>query len=192
MTLDLTTTYFPQSARDDFNKPFGQNMYNWWWFVGDRTAFYSYGWFEFWDINGLANSVTNITKHNDPFGLNVITSGIQITRPPRMNITIGYTVIDTGPINTSALNTSINYWFSPKWYGTFSNSYDFGNGIPLGTAFSVTRIGADWLTVVGLTVDPQRGSYQAAIQISPRLSPNVRLGSGAGTSSLDSRYAPMQ
>ncbi len=192
MTLDLATTYFPQASRDDFNKPFGQNMYNWWWFVGDRTAFYSYGWFEFWDIGGLANSVTNAVKHDNPFGLNVVNSGVVITRPPRANITVGYTVINTGPINTSALNTSINYWFSPKWYGTFSNSYDFGNGISLGTSLSVTRIGADWLTSLGLTVDPQRQSYQAAVMISPRLSPNVRLGSGAGQSSLDSRYAPTQ
>ena len=46
--------------------------------------------------------------------------------------------------------------------------------------FSFTRIGADYLTSVGLTVDPQRQSYMFAFQISPRLSPNMRLGSGVG------------
>lgn len=192
MTLDLSTTYFPQAARDDFGKPFGQNMYNWWWFVGDRTAFYSYGWFEFWNIGGVPTYKTNVARHNDPFGLNVITSGISITRPPRANINLGYTVIDTGPINTSALNVSINYWLSPKWYGTFATMYDFGNGILLSQSFSLTRVGADWLTSVGLSVDPQRQAFQWAIQFAPRISPSVRLGSGAGTSSLDSRYAPTQ
>lgn len=192
MTLDLSTTYFPQSSRDNFGKPFGQNMYDWRWYVGDRTSIYSYGWFEFWNIGGVPTYKTNVARHNDPFGLNVITSGFSITRPPRANINIGYSVIDTGPINTSALNVSINYWLSPKWYGTFATMYDFGNGILLSESFSLTRIGADWLTSVGLAVDPQRQAFQWAIQFAPRISPSVRLGSGAGTTSLDSRYAPTQ
>ena len=56
----------------------------------------------------------------------------------------------------------------------------------------MTRIGSDYLTSIGLTVDPQRNSYMFAIQISPRLSPNIRLGSGVGTTQFDSRYAPTQ
>ena len=122
----------------------------------------------------------------------MITSGISLSRPPRGNVFLGYTVIDTGPIKTSALNTSISYWLSPKWYGTFSTSYDFGNEILLASMFSFTRIGADYLTSVGLTVDPQRQSYMFAFQISPRLSPNIRLGSGVGLNQFDSRYAPTQ
>ena len=58
--------------------------------------------------------------------------------------------------------------------------------------FSLTRIGADYLTSVGLTVDPQRQSYMFAFEISPRLSPNIRFGSGARPSQFDSRYAPTQ
>ena len=83
MTLDLDTTYFPNASRDNFGKPFGQNMYNYEWFVGDRTSIVSYGWFEFWNITGKPIFTTNTNQHNDPFGLNVITSGISITRPPR-------------------------------------------------------------------------------------------------------------
>ena len=120
MTLDATTTYFPYASRDNFNKPFGQNMYNWQWFVGDRTSVISYGWFEFFDITGKPIFATNTGQHNNPFGLNVITSGISISRPPRGNVFIGYTVLDTGPINTSALNDHpVSYWLSPKWYGTY-------------------------------------------------------------------------
>ena len=101
-------------------------------------------------------------------------------------------MLDTGPINTSALTTTLSYWLSPKWYGSYSNMYDFGNGILLSSYFAVTRVGSDYLTSIGLSVDPQRNSYMFAVQIAPRLSPNIRLGSGVGTSQFDSRLAPTQ
>src|SRR5262249_62144753 len=108
------------------------------------------------------------------------------------NIFLGYTVTNTGPSNTSALNVSTSYWLSPKWYGTYTTMYDFGNAILLAAMFSLTRVGADYLTSLGLTVDPQRQSYMFAVQISPRLSPNIKLGNGVGLNNFDSRYAPMQ
>ncbi len=143
MIFDLDTTYFPQANRDNFGKPFGQNTYNWEWFVGDRTSLLSYGWFEFWDITGRR---TRTRRSPDPFGLTAITSGISINRPPRGNIFFGYSVINSGPIATSALNATFSYWLSPKWYGMFSSSYDFGNQILLGSTFSLTKIGTDFLT----------------------------------------------
>jgi hypothetical protein len=192
MTFDLDTTYFPYASRDNFGKPFGQNMYNWQWFIGDRTSVVSYGWFEFWKLGGEPIYKTNVNRHLDPFGLDVVTSGVSISRPPRGNVFLGYSVINTGPINTSALNVSASYWMSPKWYGTYTTMYDFGNGILLAAMFSLTRVGADYLTSLGLTVDPQRQSYMFAVQISPRLSPNIKLGNGVGLNNFDSRYAPTQ
>lgn len=193
MTFDVSTTYFPYAQRDNFGKAFGQNTYNWQWFLGDRTSLVSYGWFEFFDIGGKPKYQASKNLPEDPFGLNVITSGISISRPPRGNIFIGYTILDSGQITTSALNPSISYWMSPKWYGTFSTSYDFGNAIMLSSMFSFTRVGADYLTTIGLVVDPQRNNFsQIAIAISPRLSPGIRLGSGSGLSQFDSRYAPTQ
>ncbi len=192
MTFDLDTTYFPEAARDNFNTAFGQNTYNWQWFLGDRTSILSYGWFEFWKLAGNPIYNTNINRHNNPFGLNVITSGISLSRPPRGSLFVGYTVVDTGPIRTSALNTSVNYWLSPKYYGTYTTMYDFGNGILLAAVFSLTRIGPDYISSLGLTVDPQRQSYMFAVQISPRLSPNMRFGSGAGSNTFDPRFAPTQ
>lgn len=192
MTLDVTGTYFPDAQRDNFGKPWGQTMYNYQWFVGDRTSIISYGWFDYWNLVGSQVLNNNNVPGFNPKGLNVITTGISLSRPPRANIFVGYTVINTGPIQTSALNTSLSYWLSPKWYGSFSTSYDFGNKILLGSMFSLTRIGADYLTSVGLSVDPQRQSYMFAVQISPRLSPNLRLGAGVGLNQFDSRYAPTQ
>lgn len=192
MTLDLDTTYFPNATRDNFGKPFGQNMYNWQWFIGDRTSITSYGWFEFWKLSGNPIYNTNINRHNDPFGLNIITSGISVSRPPQGSIFIGYSVVNTGPINTSALTTSVSYWMSPKWYGTYSTMYDFGNAILLSATFSLTRVGADYLSSVGLNVDPQRQSAMFAFVVSPRLSPNIKLGNGVGLGGFDTRYAPTQ
>ena len=193
MVFDLDTTYFPNSARDNFNKPFGQNFYNYEWYIGDRTSIVSYGWFEFWKVTGdpYLNYNTSLDK-NDPFGLHIITSGVSITRIPKGNIFVGYTVVNTGPINTSALNAQYSYWMSPKWFGTLAESYDFGNGLLLGATGSLTRIGADYLTSVGLAVSPLQHSYQFVFTISPRLSPNMQFGSSSGVARLDSRFAPTE
>ena len=144
MTFDLDTTYFPNASRDNFGKPFGQNMYNYQWFLGDRTSFTSYGWFEFFDITGNPIYKTNTNRNNNPFGLNMITTGISLSRPPRGNVFLGYSIINTGPINTSAPLTTISYWLSPKWYGSSSLMYDFGNRIPLASMFTC---GASSVTV---------------------------------------------
>ncbi len=192
MTLDTNTTYFPNADRDNFGKPWGQTTFNYQWFLGDRTSILSYGWFDFWELQGSKPLENFNVPGFNPKGLNVITTGVSLSRPPRGNIFLGYSVINTGPIQTSALNSSINYWLSPKWYGTYSTSYDFGNKVLLGSMFSFTRIGADYLLSLGLSVDPQRQSYMFAFQISPRLAPTLRLGSGVGMNQFDSRLAPTQ
>ena len=101
-------------------------------------------------------------------------------------------IIDTGPIKTSAVNVSLSYWLSPKWYGTFSESYDFGDAVSLGSMFAFTRIGADYLTTIGLSVDPQRQSYMFAFQITPRSGSGNGLGGGSTASTFDTRFAPTQ
>ncbi len=191
MILDLSTTYFPQANRDNFGQDWGLNTYNWEWYVGDRTTVFSNGWFETWDVQGQALNHTNPNRSNDPFGMKIITTGFSSNRPPKGNATVSYTILQTGEVNTSALNLSYSYWISPKWYSTFMTSYDFGNGISLGTNVSVTRIGADYLTSLGLAIDPQRQSTMVAVEITPRLSPNLRLGQSAGPR-FDSRFAPTQ
>jgi hypothetical protein len=192
MTLDASTTYFPYSQRDNFGTPWGQTMYNWQWYIGDRTSIVSAGWFEFFKLLGSTPLNNNMTTGYNPNGLNIITTGISIARPPRSNVFLGYSIIDTGPIKTSAANVAISYWLSPKWYGTYSTSYDFGDAILLGTAFSFTRIGADYLTTIGLSLDPQRqNAYTFAVQIVPRLG-GIRSGSASGSGQFDTRFAPTQ
>ncbi len=192
MTLDASATYFPDASRDNFGTPWGQALYNWQWFIGDRTSIVSMGWFDFWKLVGATPLSNNMTTGYNPNGLNIISTGISISRPPRANFYMGYMIIDTGPIKTSALNTSISYWLSPKWYGSFSTSYDFGDAVLLASMFSFTRIGADYLTTFGLSVNPQRGSYMFAFQMTPRISPSLQLGGSGGMNTFDTRYAPTQ
>ncbi len=190
--LDLESTYFPQASRDNFGKPFGQNTYNFEWYVGDRTSFVSYGWFEFFNITGNDLNKVIPRSRTNPFGLDIITTGFNFNRPPRGNLFVGYSVIDTGPIQTSALNLNYSYWMSPKWFATVATSYDFANKILLGSNASVTRIGKDYFVSVGLQANPLQHSYMFVFDVIPRLSPSLHLGSGTGLTRLDTRYAPVQ
>jgi hypothetical protein len=192
MTFDGTTTYFPNAARDNFGTPWGQAMYNYQWYIGDRTSIVSSGWFDFFKLVGSQPLNNSFTTGYNPNGLNIITSGVSISRPPRANLYLGYSIIDTGPIKTSAVNASVSYWLSPKWYGTFSQSYDFGDAVSLGSSFAFTRIGADYLTSIGFAVDPQRNSWTYALTITPRLSPGLSAGSSTSMGSFDTRFAPSQ
>ncbi len=194
MVFDVQSTYFPNSSRDNFNKPFGQTMYNYEWYLGDRTSFTSTGWFEFFDITGGKPLFTSGNPQNasNPLQFSVITAGFSKNLPPRATGYIGYSIINTGPINTSALTLSSSYLLSPKWYMTFSTMYDFGNKRWLSASCSVTKIGADFLTSIGFNADPQRQAVTAGIQVTPRISPNIRLGSSSGLPQIDTRFAPTQ
>jgi hypothetical protein len=106
---------------------------------------------------------------------------------------VAYSILNTGPINTSALNTSFGYWMSPKWYGTFGGLYDFGEGMLLSTTFSLTRIGADFLTTVGFNYTPLQDNYSFVFEMVPRFSPRTRIGSASGVPFRpDLRFAPIQ
>jgi hypothetical protein len=189
VVLDVDTIYFPNATRDNFGTPWGQNQYNLEWYIGDRTAIVSYGWFEFFNTGGVPlNQVINKNKLN-PNGLDIISSGVQISRPPRGMVYIGYSVIDTGLVQTSALQSIFTYWMSPKWYATYNSSYDFANNVLLNATAAVTRVGRDYLTSVGLTASPLQHSLQFAFEIAPRMSPAMGLGSGS-MGRLDTRYAP--
>ena len=178
MVFDVDTTYFPNASRDNFGKPFGQNTYNFEWYIGDRTSIISYGWFEFFNIGGTAALQGHEQRTSmNPNGLDIITSGITITRPTagedlhRLLDRQHRADPDLGPAYAQ-----YSYWMSPKWYGTVGASYDFGNAILLGATGSLTRIGAR-LPDHGRPDASARSStaIMFAFEISPRLSPSIGL-----------------
>ena len=188
MTLDVWSFYYPDASRDNFGVPFGQTQYQYEWFIGDRTSIVSSGWFDYFDVNGDPRNRSTLSD-----GISVITAGVNISRPPRGTVYLAYSIIDSGPINTSALNTSFGYWMSPRWYGTFGGLYDFGEGVLLSTSFSLTRIGADFLTTVGLSYTPLQENYSFVFELVPRFSPRTKLGSASGVPFRpDLRFAPIQ
>jgi len=189
MIFDIWTTFFPDASRDNFGKPFGQTQYRYEWYLGDRTSLVSSGWFDYFDIFGDPIQSTDF----DTDGISVITGGVELNRPPRGTAFLGYTVMESGPIHSSALNTSYGYWLSPKWYGTFGGLYDFGESQLISTSFTVTRIGADFLTSIGFTVTPLQDNFSVVFELVPRFSPRTRIGSsGAAMFRPDLRFAPFQ
>jgi len=192
MQLNLATTFFPNAQRDNFGESLGQTMYDYRWMIGDRTSIVSSGWFEFYDVTGgrLGPDGQPVTGR----GLSVVTAGLDIRRDPKGSFAIGGSFFDIDTFQTSAFYATIFYWLSPKYYLTASTNYDFSNQILLGTNFALTRIGADTLVTVGLAVDPQRDNYTFGLEVAPRLSPHLQLGSGSSISRLESviPYAPTQ
>ncbi len=193
MTFDGTTTYFPNAARDNFGTPWGQAMYNYQWYIGDRTSIVSSGWFDFFKLVGSQPLNNSFTTGYNPNGLNIITSGVSISRPPRANVYLGYSIIDTGPIKTSAINASISYWLSPKWYGTFSQSYDFGDAVSLGID---VRFHSDRRRLLDLDRPERRSAAKTATRTrsqSPRGSVRASAPDPAtNMGSFDTRFAPTQ
>ncbi len=186
MVMDVSTNFYPDPSRDNFGSPFGLTQYQYEWFVGDRTSIVSDGLFEFFDIEG--DILGDEPERN---GVRVISAGVNFNRPPRGQLFLGYTILNSGPISTSALNASTGYWLSPKWYGTFGGLYDFGEGLLISTSFSLTRIGADFLTTVGLNFTPLQDNVSFVFELVPRFSPQTRFGSAGGVPyRSDLRFAP--
>ena len=148
------------------------------------------GWFEFWKLTGSQPLSNNMVNGYNPNGLNVITSGITMSRPPRANFSVLYTIIDTGPIRTSALNTSISTGSARSGMVRSQLLRLRQRGGP-GHDVHVHPDRGRLPDHAGASVDPQRMSYQFAVQIPPRMTPAFRMGSNSALNSFDTRFAPV-
>jgi hypothetical protein len=164
MVLDVSATYFPNAARDNFGQPFAFIQYNYLWNIGDRTAFETTGW-----VDPLSG------------GSRVFTVGGYFNRPDRTNFYLGYRQID--PLESRAVTGAVTYIFSPKYAITASSTYDFGTGQSLSNSLLFTRIGSDLQVSIGLTYNALQSSFGALFQIVPNLVPPGRaptVGTGMG------------
>ena len=130
--LWIHTTYFPARHERQFRQDVsGRICTIWQWYVGDRTSIYSYGWVEF--LNHRPAALEDQRQPSQRSVRNQMICERHLDRPasPRQHH-FGYSIINTGTIDTSALNVIYSYWFSPKWYASFGTSYDFGNAVLLG------------------------------------------------------------
>lgn len=160
MTLDVSASYFPDAARDNFGENFAFFEYDYTWNVGDRTALVSDGWF-------------------DPFGdgARVWSVGAFLNRPDRTNFYLGYRQIE--PLNSQAVTGAATYIFSPKYAVTASAVYDFGIQESMSNSIVLTRMGSDIQVSLGLTWNALQNNFGVIFTIVPNLiSPNRLPGAG--------------
>ncbi|MCE9563565.1 MAG: LPS-assembly protein LptD [Planctomycetes bacterium] len=147
--LDVSASYFPESSRDNFGNPFAFLEYDALWNIGDRTAVYSAGWFE---------PYTNGSRY--------YTVGAAFNRNDRTSFNFSYR--QTDPINSRALNGSVTYQLSPRYYLNSSTSYDFGVH-SLSNALNLTRTGSDLTVTFGLTYNSLVHNLGIQFMIMPNL-----------------------
>jgi hypothetical protein len=169
MVLDASASYFPNPARDNFNRTFAFIEYDWLWNIGDRTALTATGW---------------VDPHTD--GARVFTIGTFFNRPDRTLFFLGYRHIE--PLQSDAVTGSVSYVLSPKYAVTGATVYDFGTSQALSNSLIFTRMGADLQISVGVTYNVMQNNFGATFMIVPNLLPSARNGApGAGGINLAGR-----
>ena len=103
-------------------------------------------------------------------GLQMISVGGFLSRPPRGRVYLGFRSFD-GPFSSDILIASYSYWMSPKWISTFGTAYDLAENFNRGQSLTITRIGADFLFHVGASFDNSKNNAGLAISIEPRFGP---------------------
>jgi hypothetical protein len=166
ITLDVNATYFPEPKLDPFGEaadldPYvGLVDYDFRWYVGDRVALLSDGYFDTF-----------------PGGLNTAAIGAQLTRPGRGMILFSYRWFD-GPFRSDFINAAFKYRMSDRWVlggGASLDPTDAGN---VGQRIRLTRIGESFLWIVGASYNASRENFGFHIAVEPRFLARSRRISG--------------
>ena len=150
MSLDLSGTYFPDPARDNFGQSFGLLEYDYAWNFGDRVAFTSAGWFD---------PIQN--------GVKYFNAGLNFNRPDGTNFFISYR--HTDPIGSKALQVSLSYQLNSKYSMNVLSIYDFGLKQSLANQINFARVGADTTLLFGVSYNPIVQNFGVQFAIVPNL-----------------------
>ena len=169
MTLDLETSYFPNSNRDNFGTPLGLYTGRYNWYAGDRTTIMA---------STLFDTFSNPER--------LWSLGVNSQRSTRGSVYVGIRDIQGGGLlHSEILSSSYTYVMSPKWISSVGTAYDLGEHMNRGQTVQITRVGADFLINFGVTVDPTKNNLGVAVSIQPRFAPvggnNTGLGSQLGS-----------
>ncbi len=162
IVLDANISWFPNEDRDNFGEQLGLADFDFRWHVGDRLTLVSDGYFDFFDD-----------------GLQTISVGGFLTRPPRGSVYVGFRSIE-GPLSSNVLSASYSYWMSPKWVSTLGATVDFGPTGNIGQRFSLTRIGESLLVTVGMNVDESKNNFGVNLMVEPRFLTSSRVAHSRG------------
>ncbi|MBI5760778.1 MAG: hypothetical protein HZA46_19840 [Planctomycetales bacterium] len=154
MTLDLESSFFPNSTRDNFGQAFGLYGARYNWFVGDRTTLTASSYFDTFDNAQQLWSV-----------------GVMSQRTTRGSIYAGLRQVSGAGLQSQILTASYNYSMSPKWISSFSTAYDLGQKHDLGQSVSLTRVGADFLIHLLAMRDPNKDNVSFGVSVEPRFGP---------------------
>lgn len=132
LTLDVSASYFPDARRDNFGHPFAFLEYATTWNLGDRTSLVANGWFEPYEG-----------------GSRYWNAGVYLNRTDRTNLYLGYR--QTDPLNSKAVNLTLGYQLSHRYYVAAGVSYDFGLSQALSNSLTLTRTGPDMTVSLGFT-----------------------------------------
>lgn len=149
-SLDLSGTYFPNPARDNFGESLAFLEYGAVWNIGDRTAIVS---------NGLYDPQEN--------GARLFSVGAFLNRIDRTNFFVGYRSID--PVDSRALTVAVTYIFSPKYALTGSSTYDFGTNQALSNSLVITRIGSDLTISMGVNYNAVLDNFGFNVELVPNI-----------------------
>ncbi|MGL6075215.1 MAG: hypothetical protein ACRC8S_13735 [Fimbriiglobus sp.] len=150
MTLDLSASYFPDPARDNYGTGFSFLQYDFLWHVGDRLSLNSAGWID---------PIENGTRY-----YNV---GLNFNRPDGTNFFLTYRNID--PIGSRVLSGTVGYQLNSKYGVNFSSSFDFGFDQSLWNQLTVTRVGSDATMLLGFSFNPIVGNFGFQFALIPNL-----------------------
>ena len=150
MSLDVSGTYFPDPARDNFGQSFGLLEYDYVWNFGDRVAFTSAGW---------ADPI--------PGGAKYFNAGLNFNRPDGTNFFVSYRQAD--PIGSKALQLSLSYQLNAKYSVNVLTIYDFGLETSLANQVSFARVGADMTLLFGFSFNPIVQNFGVQFAIVPNL-----------------------
>jgi hypothetical protein len=161
MALDVSASFFPDRARDNFGETLGQIEYNYVWNVGDRTAFNSAGWFDPHDL-----------------GTRYFNLGIFFNRPDGSNVYIGYR--HTDPIGSRVFLAVLGYQFSRKYSISLANAFDFSNNFAQSTSVAFNRTGTDMTMSLGLSYNAFQNNLGLQFLLVPNAALAGRQGRGIG------------
>ena len=158
LAVDLSMSVFPDKDRDNFGRNTGQYMYNALWNVGDRTSFFSSGWY-------------------DPFdtGARYVQVGANYNRPDNSQYFWSYRYVD--PVDSRVLTAGLSYQLSGKYRVNGTASYDFGATTNQVTSVSFARVGTDVTFLVGFSYNAIVKNFGFQFALVPNLA-------GIGTNKL--------
>lgn len=156
--LDVSTLLFLEEDRDNFGETVGPTRYDFRYYAGDRVAFLSDGYFDWFDD-----------------GLRSVSAGVQSSRPGLGDAYLGILSLE-GPISSTVLRGQLDYRLNEKWITSAGATFDLGETGNIGQQFALTRIGESMLVRLGLTVDAGRDNVGFQFLVEPRLWPGRRMG----------------